>query len=198
MSSNLKPGLHCKEIARKAKGILKQIAKAFHYRDRNIFLNLYKKYVRVHLEYSSPSWCPWQTGDIEDLEKVQKKAVGMISGLQGTNYEEKLRELKLPSLKLRRMRADMIQTFKIIRGVDKVDKDTWFKPTIPGRPATRNVNNNGIENGMQVLFQHTEIGKNFFSTRATKEWNLLPETVKSALTISVFKKRLDVHIESKI
>ena len=122
----------------------------------------------------------------------------MISGLHGSNYEDKLRELKLPSLKQRRMRSDMIQTFKIIRGLDKVDKDVWFKPTIPGRPTTRNINSTGGENSMQVVFQHTEIGKNFFSTRATREWNLLPDTVKSAVTISVFKKRLDAHIENQI
>ena len=55
-----------------------------------------------------------------------------------------------------------------------------------------------IIKSIQVLFQHTDIGKNFFNNLVTKEWNLLPETDKSAVTISVFKKRLDVHIESKI
>ena len=36
----------------------------------------------------------------------------MISGLTGITYMEKLIELKLLSLKERRERADMIQTFK--------------------------------------------------------------------------------------
>jgi hypothetical protein len=36
------------------------------------------------------------------LEKVQRRAVNMISGLRATNYEEKLKELGITSLDERR------------------------------------------------------------------------------------------------
>ena len=39
-----------------------------------------------------PAWSPWTAADIEKLEKVQKRAVNLISGLKGANYEEKLVE----------------------------------------------------------------------------------------------------------
>ena len=40
--SSLKPSKHCAEIARRANGILGQLSKSFHYRDKRTFVNLYK------------------------------------------------------------------------------------------------------------------------------------------------------------
>ena len=50
----------------------------------------------------------------------------MVSGLLGT-FHDKLKELKLNTLEDRRIRADAIQTYKIVHGVDKVDRSTWFQ-----------------------------------------------------------------------
>jgi hypothetical protein len=49
--------------------------KNFHYREKHVFLRLYKQYVRPHLEFAVPAWSQWLKGDIETLEKVQEKAV---------------------------------------------------------------------------------------------------------------------------
>ena len=46
-----------------------------------VFVRLYIQYVSPHLEFSTPAWAPWTEGDKYVLEKVQKKAVGMVSGL---------------------------------------------------------------------------------------------------------------------
>ena len=43
--------------------------------------------------------------------------VNMISSLSGKSYEEKLAEINTMSLASRRIRADLIQTFKITKGV---------------------------------------------------------------------------------
>jgi len=40
----------------------------------------------------------------------------MTSGLSGSTYEEKLREVGLTSLENRRKRGDMIQVWKILHG----------------------------------------------------------------------------------
>jgi hypothetical protein len=71
-------------------------------------------------------------GDKESLEKVQRRAISMISGLRSQQYEEKLRELGLCSLDERRHQLDMTQTFKILKGVDNVNKSTWFTPASEG------------------------------------------------------------------
>ncbi len=100
---------------------------------RHVFLKLYMQYVRPHLEFASPTWAPWMEGDKERLEKVQRRAISMISGLRSQQYEEKLRELGLCSLEERRHQLDMTQTFKILKGVDNVKKSTWFTPASEGQ-----------------------------------------------------------------
>jgi ribonuclease P/MRP protein subunit RPP40 len=102
VTKNLKPSAHCSKAAGRATGVLGQLKRNFHYRDRHTFLRLYKQYVRPHLEFSSPAWSPWLQGDIDTLEKVQEKAVKMVSGLKGTTYQEKCEELGLNTLQERR------------------------------------------------------------------------------------------------
>ena len=39
-----------------------------------------------------------------------------IAGIRDLSYEERLRKLKLPTLVFRRLRGDMIETYKIVSG----------------------------------------------------------------------------------
>jgi hypothetical protein len=107
VTKNLKPLAQCNKAARRAAAVLGQIRRNFHYRDKYTFVKLYKQYVRPHLEFSSPAWSPWLQGDKDILEKVQEKAVNMVSGLKGNTYLEKCAELGLKSLEERRKDQDM-------------------------------------------------------------------------------------------
>ena len=80
ISNTLKPATKCAEATCRANAILTQIFRAFMYRDRRVFVQLYKQFVRCHLEFSTPAWSPWQAGDIQLLVKVQMTAFRMISG----------------------------------------------------------------------------------------------------------------------
>ena len=79
------------------------------------------------MEFASPVWWPWLEQDIQILERVQKKAVGMISGLKGDNYAEKCKELKLDTLQLRREKQDLLEMYKIITGTGKLNPEAIFK-----------------------------------------------------------------------
>ena len=72
--------------------------------------------VRSHLEYGNCVWSPTRIMDIEKLERVQKIATKMIFFDKQIGYEERLKSLNLPTLKYRRARGDMIETYKIITG----------------------------------------------------------------------------------
>ena len=63
-----------------------------------LYLNTYKQYVRPHLEFSVAAWAPRNQEDCETLERVQWRAEKAVSGLKGQSYEQRLAELKLPSL----------------------------------------------------------------------------------------------------
>ena len=110
----LKPSLQCAKASARANQVLGQLARGVGYRDKVTFLELYRVYVRPHLEYAVVSWCPWSKGDRDCLEKVQRRALGMVTNLQAGTYESRLREAGMTTLQARRERGDMITTFRIM------------------------------------------------------------------------------------
>ena len=50
----------------------------------------------------------------------------MIPELSTLSYEERLERSGLISLELRRLRADLIEVFKIVKGLEDVDPATFF------------------------------------------------------------------------
>ena len=128
---------HIAEVVKKANQVLGQLLRAVSYRDKWVFVRLYKQQVRCHLEYAVQCWNPWLKQDINLPEGVQKRAVRSIQGLHGS-YDEKLQQINLPSLVGRRLRGDMIQTYKIVNRIDEVEPATWFE--IDGDTTSNTIN----------------------------------------------------------
>jgi hypothetical protein len=91
--NSLKPHRQCERAANTAGAVLRLLHRNFHYRDRKTFMMLYKRYVRPHLEFSAPAWSPWTRADIDKVESVQRRAVGMVSGLTAGDHEGKVEKL---------------------------------------------------------------------------------------------------------
>jgi hypothetical protein len=96
VTKNLKPAGQCQKAARTAQTVLGQLSRAFSYRDRHVFMRLYAQYVRPHLEFAVQAWSPWTEADKECLEKVQKRAVKMVSGVKATDYESPTQRARSP------------------------------------------------------------------------------------------------------
>ena len=124
IQDSLKPSLHCAKAAAKANAVLGQISRAVLYRDSDTFVRLYIVYVRPILEYCIQAVGPYLEADKQCLEKVQMRAVRMVSNIKKGSYEERLKVLNLTTLEERRWRGDMIQTWRILTGKDMVDADT--------------------------------------------------------------------------
>jgi hypothetical protein len=184
VTKNLKPASQCKKAARTAQTVLSQISRAFHYRDRNVFIRLYVQYVRPHLEFAVPAWSPWLEADKEVLEKVQRRAVQMVSGLRSHTYEDRLKELGLTTLEERRHQADMAQTYKIVRGKDRVCKETWFKSVTETGRATRSA---ADPLNLRPQQSRLEIRRQFFSQRVVESWNDIPADLKQSVNVKNFK-----------
>jgi len=82
--------------------------------------------VRSHLEYANTVWSPYKQYLIEEEEKVQKRATTLVHGYKRLPYTERLKYLKLPTLKYRTHRGDMIETYKIVHGL----YDTAVAPSL--------------------------------------------------------------------
>ena len=190
MSATLKPKAQCAKAARTAQTVLSQIARAFHFRDKNVFLKLYKQYVRPHLEFAAQAWSPWTAQDKEVLEKVQQRAVGMISGLKAKEYEERLKKLELTTLEERRHQADMAMVYKVLTGRDQVDHEEWFTRAGEAARATR-----AGADPMNIRIKHgrLDIRRNFFTVRVTELWNMIPSEIKNQRTVDAFKSAYAQH-----
>ena len=198
ISEDLKPGLQCEAAAKAANAALGMILRSFHYRKKFTLVHLFKTFVRPKLEFAVASWCPWLEKDIDALEKVQQRAVRAMSDVRGRDYEEKLKDAGLCLLTERRTRGDLIEAFKVIKGMNNVDRDEWFDLT--SRETSRPTRaNSTIEDGTEtrrsnILYElraKKEMRKNFFTIRVVQKWNELPESVRTAESVNAFKNRYD-------
>ena len=103
--------------ATKANNIMGIIRRTYTYLDIESFKLLFKSLVRPHLEYGAPIWNPQLKRDITDLEDVQRRATRQIPALKGMSYQERFRRIRLPTLRYRRLRGDMIEAYKLLHNV---------------------------------------------------------------------------------
>ena len=168
----MKSGKQCAVAARSANFTLGQIQRSFDYRNKKTLVPLYKTFVRPKLEFAVQAWSPWREGDKKVLEKVQERMIRMVSDARGKTYEEKLHDVGLTTLTERRIRGDAIETFKTLKGFNKVDRNKWFQiETGDVRPTRRNteITDEGEVRKENVLVEEAarlEVRKHFFNVRA--------------------------------
>lgn len=186
VTNDLKPSVQCAKAAAKGMQVLGVIKRNFVLTDEEDFRLLFNGFVRPHLEYCVPVWSPYLRKDIECLEKVQRRATKLVKGLQYKSYEERLRLLGITSLEKRRIRGDLIQVFRIVKGFDKVDLESFFELDNGGGHGLR-----GHQWKLKVKRSRLQLRGGFFSQRVINTWNRMPEGVVEAPSVNSFKIRLD-------
>ena len=116
------------------------------------------------------------------LEQVQRRASKLVHSLRSKTYEERCAALGLEKLEKRRIRGDMIQQFKISRGLDEVN---WHC-----HPATRPAWGPFARRLQREVVQNTQRFE-FFTNRIVGNWNAIPSGVKLARTVNQFKNSFD-------
>ena len=181
--SNLKVGKQCRKAAYKGNQILGLINRTITCKKKMVILRLYKSLVRPHLEYCIQAWRPHLKKDIEVLERVQRRATRMMEEGKGKHYDERLKLAGLTTLETRRVRADMLEVYKILRGHEGLDEIKFF-----------NRRQQKITRGHSMTLYkerfNRDILKFSFGNRVIEEWNRLPEEVVSAEGINSFKGKL--------
>ena len=121
-----KVAMQVEKVVKKAYGMLAFIGRGIEFKNWQVMLQLYRTLVRLHLEYSVQFWSPHYQKDVEALERVQKRFTRMLPGMEDISYEERLEKLGLFSLERRRLREDLIEVYKIMRGMDRVGSQKLF------------------------------------------------------------------------
>ena len=119
IQDNLKVSEQCAKVVKTCNRILGMIKRSFTYRSPCMIVTLYKSLIRPHLEYCVQAWRPYLKQDVNMLEKVQHQATRLVFGFEKLTYEARSDRLGLTTLEDRRLRGDMIQVFKIIKGFYK-------------------------------------------------------------------------------
>ena len=112
----------------------------------------------------------------------------MLPGMVGRSYEERLRDLRLFSLERRRSRGDLIEAYKMIRGLDRVDSESLF-------PRMVTANTRGHSFKLRGDRYRTDVRGRFFTQRVVGAWNALPAAVVDSSTLRAFKWSLDKHMD---
>ena len=72
-------------------------------------------------------WSSQFQKDIDAIERVQHRTTRLIPGLARLSYVERPKETGLYTLERRRLRGDMIEMFKIMKGIDKISADEFIQ-----------------------------------------------------------------------
>ena len=105
---------------------------------------------------------------MDKIESVQKRATKQIPGFNKLSYPDRLKKLKLPTMAYRRIRGDMIETYKIIN--EKYDPEASSFLRLLSNSGNRfNIRNNSNKI-VQQRFK-TSLRKNSFAVRVANVWN---------------------------
>ena len=130
------------------------------------------------------AWSPYLKKDIDHLEK-KGNSTKLVYSYRKLRYEERLRRLGLITLQQRRLRGDLIETYKIVTRKERIETKNFFT-FHAGKYNTR-----GHCCKLETRRSRLELRRNFFSQRVVAPWNKLPESVVTAESVNAFKNRLD-------
>ena len=184
ISEDLGFSQHISKICSSALQRINLIFRAFTTRDRETLVKTYVTYVRPLVEYNSPVWSPSLLCDIEQIEKVQRYFTRRLSGLKNLSYKDRLDVLGLQTLEVRRIVIDLLEVFKIVKGISHLKFNDFFTFKLDSR--TR-----GHKFQLRLRrIPRLDICKHFFSYRIVNVWNILPESVVGSSSTTQFRKSL--------
>lgn len=188
ITPDFKSATQCLQAAKKANSALGAIKRTMSCRKKAIILPLYKSLVRPHLDYCISAWRPHYVKDLEILEKVQRRATKIISDCAGLDYERRLQICQLTTLETRFLRADLIEVFKLMKGLVNINPERFFElnPRI----------SRGHQYKLSKDHARLDIRKYNFSDRIINRWNSLPSKVVEAESLNTFKGRLDIYLKN--
>lgn len=132
--------------------------------------------VRLHLEFSVQFWTLQYKRDMQLLEQVRQRAVGMIKGLEHLSYEEKPKE--------ERLREDLANAYNYL-------KEGYQKDGVRLFSLVRGDRTRGNEYKLKYRKFQMDTRKSFFIVEVTEHWNRLPREAMKSLSLEILRSWLD-------
>ena len=183
IDSDLRFSHHITNITTQAFQRINLIFRSFISRDKKTLLKAYVTYVRPLLEYNTVVWSPYLLGDIKKVERVQRNFTRrLLPDIEG--YSARLIHLGLETLEARRIRFDLLEVFKITKGLSVIKFDEFFE-------QKRDDRTRGHPFQLRLRYvPRLEACRNFFANRVVHVWNNLPVSTVMSATLCQFKREL--------
>jgi len=162
--------------------MLSLLSRTIKYKNPAVLTTLYKSLVRLHLEYCSTTWNPRYNKDKFLLERIQHRFTRIFSHLRPLPHETRLRRLGLWSLEERRNRADLMELFKLMKGLSSTPWSHFFK-------KAEDTSTRGHTWKLAKKHSHCNSRLYFFSQRVINRRNKLSQEDVDAQSINCLKNR---------
>ena len=190
MSDNAKFEEYITHVCLKVKQKCGWILRTFSSRNSQLMKFLWKSLVQGHIDYCSQLYLPNKVAEMQQIENLQKWYTSKIPELNGLNYWQRLKFLKMNSQQRRLERYRIIYTWKILEGIapncglevnlnDRRGREVKV-PTLKGKPAVRKLREQSFQYNGPRLF------------------NSLPKCLRGISKVSVeeFKEKLDKYLQN--
>jgi hypothetical protein len=210
-SNDMKWKTHISNITKRANSTLGFLRRNLRYCPQNCRKTAYQALIRSKLEYGSVVWDPYQQGDIDKLERVQRSAARFITRDYKSRQEgcvtAMLDDLNLPTLQERRRHQRLTFLYKVVEGhVPAINIDHYLHRLRPKRTirakkfedyvhdniVLKSVNNNS--KCYQPLHTNSDKFKYSFFPRTILDWNLLSESTVNSTSIECFKAAISAKV----
>jgi hypothetical protein len=190
VSDDLTFSAQCKAAAANANWKFGVFKKSFSSRSERLWQKLWKTHIRPHLEHAVQAWSPYLQGDINVLERVQRRVSKYIAGMANLTYEQRLERLEWTTLADRRIRGDSILTFQQLRGHTRLAID-WHRVTplsqVNGPVSAVRSNNIRLAPPKTKKAQRS----NFLPIRMAGVMQKLPAGIMDCSSVNSFKNTYD-------
>ena len=175
--------------ANKGIGLIKQLRL---YLPRKALLNIYKFFIRPHLDYGDVIYDqPHIDTFCRRIESVQYNAALAITGtIKGSSRDRLYQELGLESLSDRRWYRRLVYFYKIA----SLNSPNYLYALLPNKQRSYDPRRSNL---FRNYTSHTDYFKNSFFPYCVSEWNKLGPDLRNASSISLFKKGLLAFIRPK-
>jgi Reverse transcriptase (RNA-dependent DNA polymerase) len=159
----------------------KILHKCFKFKSLDVIKKLYTSIIRPKIEYAASIWNPTSAKCMDMLEKVQRSSL-KVGPLRKLNYPARLAKLELTTLKIRRLRGDLIQLFRYYNCFDNL--------SMPNSPKFSQSSTRGHRfKFIQERCLHAS-RQQFIFNRLASIWNRLPDAIINVKSVNEFKNAI--------
>ena len=167
--------------------------RTFRRRGRQLMLTLLRSLIQPRLDYCSQLWSPSRDQhSINRLEAVQRNFLSQIRGpgLQGKNYWEKLKDLRVYSQERRRERYQICCVWKISQGLMEGYSLDWVWSERRGRLAVPRTITKNAPSSVKKARERS------LGVHGVRLFNLLPKHLRNEDSgdFPLFKNHLDLFL----